>query len=109
MAQTLVLAIKDRQRLHDCSMSFLQDGDLFVPTEAQCTLGEPVSVRLDLLHEPEPIDFSGRVAWITPQGAQGHPVAGVGIRFVPPDDALRGTIDAYLAGAVASHRRTHTM
>lgn len=109
MERTLSLAIKDRQRLHDCQMSFLKDGGLFIPTETQWALGEPLSLRLDLMHEPEPILLSGRVAWITPPGAQGHPVVGVGMRFDPPNDTARAAIEAYLAGAVGSHRHTYTL
>ena len=103
------LAIRDRVLLYECYMPFVRDGGLFIPTDADCALGEEVSVSLDLLHEPEPIQIEGTVVWITPKGAQGNRVAGVGVRFDGKGDEVRSKIETCLAGAVGSDRNTHTL
>ena len=64
---------------------------------------------LELMEEPEKIPVAGRVVWVTPKGAQGNKVAGIGVQFTGDDEIARGKIETYLAGAVKSDRMTHTM
>ena len=106
--QTLNLAIKDRMTLYECYMPFVRSGGLFIPTDAELTLGEAVCIWLDFMQEPEPFRLPGKVVWITPQGAQGDRIAGVGIGF-DGDESMRRKIENCLAGAVASERHTHTL
>ena len=50
------------------------------------------------------------VFWITPAGAQGARIAGIGVQFSNQDNgAVRNKIETYLAGALKSDRQTHTM
>ena len=109
MSKPLFLAVKDRTQLYECYMPFLKDGGLFIPTDAHHALGEAVWVLLDLMHEPEPERVAGTVVWITPKGAQRNRPAGIGVRFGAEGDALRRRIETYLAGALGSQRRTHTL
>ena len=106
--QTLNLAIKDRMTLYECYMPFVRNGGLFIPTDAELTLGEAVCIGLDFMQEQEPFRLPGKVVWITPQGAQGDRIAGVGIGF-DGDASMRRKIENCLAGAVASERHTHTL
>ena len=103
------MTIRDRALLYECYMPFLKDGGLFIPTDADRELGEEVHVLLELMHEPEPMRVAGKIVWITPQGAQGSRVAGVGVRFDAGGDVVRRKIETYLAGAVGSERPTHTL
>jgi type IV pilus assembly protein PilZ len=52
---------------------------------------------------------AGKVAWITPKGAQGNRAAGVGVQFNDGDNTARSRIETHLAGALKSDRPTHTM
>ncbi len=108
MMQTLNLAIKDRMTLYECYLPFVGNGGLFIPTDAEFTLGEAVCISLDFMQEPETLRLPGTVVWITPQGAQGDRTAGVGIGF-DGDESMRRKIENCLAGAVASERHTHTL
>ncbi len=109
MSTRLSLVVRDRALLYECYMPFVQGGGLFVPTDADCELGEAVTVLLELMHEPAPLRVAGKIVWITPRGAQGNRVAGVGVRLDGQSDAVRRKIETYLAGAVGSERRTHTL
>ena len=105
----LSLTIKDKAVLYATYMPFVKNGGLFIPTTKNYQMGEEVFMLLKLMDEVEKIPVAGRVVWITPQGAQGNKVAGVGVQFTGDDDTARNKIETYLAGAVSSDRLTHTM
>ncbi|AHK15928.1 MAG: PilZ domain-containing protein [Thalassolituus sp.] len=105
----LSLTIKDKAVLYAAYMPFIRDGGLFIPTSKQYQLGDEVFMLLKLMEEPEKIPVAGRVVWVTPKGAQGNKVAGIGVQFTGDDEIARGKIETYLAGAVKSDRMTHTM
>lgn len=107
--QTLNLAIRNRMALHECYMPFVRNGGLFVPTDMDLALGEAVCIRLDFMDEPEPIRVSGKVVWITPQGATGTRTPGVGIGFDTDCESVRRKIENRLAGAADTNRPTHTL
>jgi len=90
-------------------MPFIKHGGLFIPTNKSYKLGDEVFMLLKLMEEPEKIPVAGRVVWVTPKGAQGNKVAGIGVQFTGDDEIARGKIETYLAGAVKSDRMTHTM
>jgi type IV pilus assembly protein PilZ len=90
-------------------MPFIKNGGLFIPTSKQYQLGDEVFMLLKLMDEPEKIPVAGKVVWVTPKGAQGNKVAGVGVQFNDEDDIARNKIETYLAGAIKSDRMTHTM
>jgi type IV pilus assembly protein PilZ len=54
---------------------------------------------------------AGKVVWVTPTGAQGNRTAGIGVQLAetPEGDAIRGKIEATLAGILTSDKPTHTM
>ena len=107
--QTLNLTIVDRMTLHECYMPFIANGGLFVPTDVELRLGEEVCVSLDFMREPEPLRASGKVVWITPQGAQANRAAGVGIGFDAGGASMRRRIEDRLAGAAVPEQQTHTL
>mgnify|MGYP000627780561 CR=1 FL=1 len=56
------------------------------------------------------LPVAGKVAWITPKGAQGNKIAGIGVQFSELDKgATKSKIENQLAGALKSDRPTHTM
>ena len=112
MRQSILSAvISDKSALYEAYMPFVKNGGLFIPTKKSYSLGNDVFVLLTLMDESEKIPFSGRVVWITPKGAQGNRMAGIGIQFHDDPNAkvVRNKIETYLAGALKSERPTHTM
>ncbi|RLK50367.1 type IV pilus assembly protein PilZ [Alkalispirillum mobile] len=106
----LSLSIKDKSALYAAYMPFLKNGGLFVPNSKSYQLGDEVFMLLSLMEESEKIPVVGRIAWITPKGAQGNRTAGVGVQFSDKDNgAARRKIEEHLAGSLESERPTHTM
>lgn len=107
----LSAVINDKNALYEAYMPFVKNGGLFISTKKSYTLGNEVFVLLSLMGESEKIPFAGKVVWITPKGAQGNRVAGIGVQF--SDDAggkaVRNKIETYLAGALKADRPTRTM
>lgn len=108
-ASVLSLTIKDKSALFAAYMPFLRGGGLFIPTNRSYKMGEEVFMLLTLLEENEKVPVAGKVAWITPVGAQGNRAAGVGIQFSEKEDLARTKIEAMLGGILNSDRPTHTM
>ena len=105
----LSLTIKDKAVLYSAYMPFLDNGGLFVPTNKAYSLGDEVFLLLTLMDESEKIPISGKVAWVTPRGAQGNRTEGIGVQFSEQDVSANAKIENYLAGALTSDRPTHTM
>ena len=104
------LAINDRAALYTVYMPFVENGAVFVPTIRAYELGDKVFVLLRLMNALDPMIATASVVWITPTGAQGNKVEGVGIRFDEEDGgATRTVIEEHLAGMLESERATHTM
>jgi type IV pilus assembly protein PilZ len=106
----LTLTIKDKSALYLAYMPFVQNGGLFIPTSSTYNLGDEVFMLLNLMDEDEKIPVAGRVIWMTPRGAQGKRIAGVGVQFSDQDGGgTQKKIDTYLAGALGGDKPTHTM
>ena len=85
------LKIKDAASLYNAYMPYLRHGGLFVSTAQQYSLGDEVVLLVTLAEETERLSVVGKVAWISPPGAQGN------------------RIENILAGTLTSERATHTM
>ncbi len=105
----LSLTIKDKAVLYSAYMPFLEHGGLFVPTNKPYKVGDEVFMLLNLMDEPDKIPIAGKVAWITPKGAQGNRTAGIGVQFSEEDATANSKIENHLAGSLESDRPTHTM
>ena len=106
----LSLKITDQNTLYHAYMSFLQNGGLFIPTTKIYNLGDEVFILLTLMDEPEKLPIAAQIVWITPKGAQGNQVAGIGIHFSDLDGGVvQGKIENHLAGKINSKKLTHTM
>jgi len=65
---------------------------------------------LNLMDEGDKIPVAGKVIWITPKGAQGKRMAGIGVQFSEQDNGeTQQKIGNYLAGALDGDKATHTM
>lgn len=106
----LSLTIKDKQALYAAYMPYVKGGGVFVPSNRHYKLGEEVFLLLTLVDVKEKIPVAGRVVWVTPPGAQGGRIAGIGVQFSEKDSgAARAKIENILAGTLSSDRTTHTM
>jgi type IV pilus assembly protein PilZ len=106
----LSLAIKEKNALYAAYMPFVEHGGLFIPTSRPYKMGEKVFVVLQLMDETEKLPISAKVIWVTPEGADGYRIAGVGVQFSEQDGVqVKNKIENYLAEALKSNRSTHTM
>jgi type IV pilus assembly protein PilZ len=107
----LSLAVKDKAALYHAYMPYLKNGGIFVPTGKRYFLGDEVFLLLTLPESSERLPVAGKVVWVTPIGAQGNRTAGVGVQFADTSegDAVKGKIEALLAGTLGADKPTHTM
>ncbi len=107
----LSLAIKEKSGLHSAYMPFLMHGGLFVPTTKQYKLGDEIYLILSLMDDPGKYPIAGKVAWVTPGGANNNKIQGIGVHF--PDDEsghrTKARIEEILGTALGSARATHTL
>ena len=106
----LTLTIKDKSALYLAYMPFVSNGGLFIPTTNAYKQGDEVFMLLNLMGEADKIPVAGKVIWMTPKGAQGKRMAGIGVQFSEQDNGeTQKKIDNYLAGALGGDKPTHTM
>jgi type IV pilus assembly protein PilZ len=104
----LNVAIQDKNALYSAYMPFIRNGGLFVATQKPYQLGDEVFIVLALMDEAEKLPIAGRVAWISPRGAQNNRNQGIGIQF-RDNGVVRTKIETYLAGMLQSARATDTL
>lgn len=107
----LSVTMEDVAVLHAAYMPFVTGGGVFIPTTPRHALGDEVFVLLALPGDPNRIPVAGRVVWITPEGAPGGKVPGIGVRFDDRDDVARKRIEEILAAATPdlAQRETYTL
>lgn len=107
----LSVTMDDIAVLHTAYMPFVAGGGIFIPTTPRHELGDEVFVLLGLPGDPNRIPVAGRVVWITPEGARGGKVPGIGVRFDDRDDLVRRRINEMLtaAGSELGERETYTL
>lgn len=106
----LTLNIKDKSALYMAYIPFVKNGGLFIPSEKPYRLGDEVFILLTLMDSAERIPVAGKVVWVTPRGAQGKRVQGIGVQFSAQDGGVtQKKIESHLAGMLNSDRATHTM
>ena len=107
----LSLAIKEKAALYAAYMPFLKNGGMFVPTTKPYKIGDEIYLILSLMDDPNKYPIAGKVAWITPAGANNSKAQGIGVHF--PDDAAgqraKARIEEILGAALRSARATHTL
>lgn len=106
----LSLSIKEKSALYAAYMPYIKGGGIFIPTNKPYRLGDEVFMLLSLMEDPNKLPVAGRVVWITPDGAQGNKVQGVGVQFGENESGVsaRNKIDGLLGGS-KNTRPTHTM
>ena len=106
----IAFSITDRGALYSSYMSFVQNGGVCVPTARNYELGDQVFMLLKLMDDHSIVPVSGSVVWVTPAGAQGNKVPGIGVQFAEDDNGqTKNSIEQHLAAAVQGERPTQTM
>jgi len=106
----LTLTIRDKSALYLAYMPFVRNGGLFIPTNNGYRLGDEVFMLLNVLGGDEKLPVAGKVIWLTPKGAQGKRLTGIGVQFSEQDRGqTQKRIENYLAGALSGEKATHTM
>lgn len=106
----LSLAIKEKSGLYAAYMPFLTNGGIFVPTTKPYRLGDEIYLILSLMDDASKYPVAGKVAWITPAGANQGKAQGIGVHF-PGDESgqrVKLRIQEILGNALTSTRPTHT-
>jgi len=105
------LTINSKSTLYAAYISFFKNGGFFMPTSAKFEMGEEVFLMLTLMDSPTKYMVSGRVAWITPSGAQMSQAEGIGIHFDTDENSqkARAEITRILGAVLGAARPTHTM
>lgn len=109
-SSVISIAIKDKQALYMSYMPYVKDGGLFVPTKKDYDLGDELFLLVKVIDEPDQLQISGRVVWISPPGALGNRPRGVGVQFTG-DTARKAAslIENRLGATISLTRSTHTM
>ena len=107
----LSLPIKEKAALYAAYMPFLTNGGIFVPTSKPYRIGEEIYLILTLLDDVTKYPIAGKIAWITPAGANNNKAQGIGVHFSGDESGLRvkQRIEELLGAAVGSSRATHTL
>jgi type IV pilus assembly protein PilZ len=102
--------IKDVSELHKLYMPFVENGGIFVKSNNKYTLGDEVFLLLSLMDE-ERFPVTGKVIWVTPQGAGGLKHPGIGVQFADNSEMMqiRTKIETILAPFKGDNIPTETM
>lgn len=107
----LSLPIKEKAALYAAYMPFLANGGIFVPTNKSYKLGDEIYLILTLMDDPTKYPIAGKIAWITPAGANNNKAQGIGVHFSSDESGQRVKlrIEELLGAALRSSRATHTL
>ncbi len=107
----LSLPIKEKAALYAAYMPFLLNGGIFVPTLKQYKIGDEIYLILTLMDDPTKYPIAGKIAWITPAGANNNKAQGIGVHFSGDESGMRvrQRIEELLGAAIGSSRATHTL
>ncbi|MDB5761108.1 MAG: pilus assembly protein PilZ [Herminiimonas sp.] len=107
----LSLSIKEKAALYAAYMPFLVNGGIFVPTNKAYKVADEIYLILSLMEDGSKYPIAGKVAWVTPAGANNNKAQGIGVHF-PGDESgqrVKQRIEEILGAAIGSSRATHTL
>jgi len=107
----LSLPIKEKAALYAAYMPFLANGGIFVPTNKSYKVGDDIYLILTLMDDPTKYPIAGKIAWVTPAGANNSKAQGIGVHFSADESGQRvkNRIEELLGAALRSSRATHTL
>jgi type IV pilus assembly protein PilZ len=107
----LSLPIKEKAALYAAYMPFLTNGGIFVPTNKPYKVGDEIYLILTLMDDPTKYPIAGKIAWVTPTGANNNKAQGIGVHFSADEGGQRVKlrIEELLGAVLRSSRATHTL
>jgi type IV pilus assembly protein PilZ len=107
----LSLNIREPAALQAAYMPQLRQGGLFIPTNRQYRLGDDVVMLIGLPDDPARLPVTGKVVWVTPEGALGKKVQGIGVQFAGDEagQSAKRKIEMMLARMDDGDKPTHTI
>lgn len=107
----LSLPIKEKAALYAAYMPFLTNGGIFVATSKPYRVGDEIYLILTLMDDATKYPIAGKIAWITPAGANNNKAQGIGVHFSGDESGARVKlrIEELLGAAIGSSRATHTL
>lgn len=107
----LSLAIKEKAALYAAYMPFLKNGGIFIPTNKSYKIADEIYLILSLMEDSSKYPVAGKVAWVTPAGANNNKAQGIGVHFPEDESGQRVNlrIQELLGAAIGSSRATHTL
>lgn len=78
--------IKDKNELASSCMPFIKGGAIFIKSTQPYHLNDMVKISIQIEGEPVTINFTGKIAWITPKHEQSQLPEGIGVQF-PEEEA----------------------
>jgi type IV pilus assembly protein PilZ len=107
----LSLPIKEKAALYAAYMPFLTNGGIFVPTNKSYKVGDEIYLILTLMDDPTKYPIAGKIAWVTPAGANNNKAQGIGVHFSADESGQRVKlrIEELLGAVLRSSRATHTL
>jgi len=108
--QQITCSFTSKDLLYWAYMPFVIGGGLFIRTEKTYVLGALVNLTIKLMNEYDHYSVDAKVVWITPKGAQGNKMPGVGLQFLSENrSCLCNKIETYLAEMLKSQQVTDTI
>lgn len=107
--EEIALDFIDVKELNRAYMPFLKQGGLFVRTARSYKMGQSLALSVTLPDALEAIPVSGKVAWMTPAGAQNNSPAGVGLAFIDDKHQLGAKIEKLIGELQNSPESTYTL
>ncbi|HEY1058713.1 MAG TPA: PilZ domain-containing protein [Limnobacter sp.] len=107
----LSLNLTDKGHVAQVYMPFIKGGGVFVETDKDYNLGDPVFVLLTVGDEGRRFPINGKVVWICGPNARGDKPQGIGIQF-PKDDSgesARLAIEQMVGKMMHSVKKTSTL
>ena len=107
--QELLVDIDNLDELYRSYMPYLKTGGLFVRTNMHYEMGHSLALKVTLPDALEDDVVTGKVTWITPQGAPSSNPPGIGISFIDDKTNLNTKIEKLLGTMLNSGNPTYTM
>ena len=107
----LSLALLDGSTASNLYMPFVKGGGVFVETDKDYNLGDPVFVLLTVGDDSKKFPINGKVVWVCGANARGDKPQGIGIQF-PKDDSGEGAklaIEQMIGKMQSSMKKTATL
>ncbi|HEX4842222.1 MAG TPA: PilZ domain-containing protein [Limnobacter sp.] len=107
----LSLSLIDKTTTANLYMPFVKGGGVFVESDKQYALGDPVFVLLTVGEEAKKYPINGKVVWVCGPNARGDKPQGIGVQF-PKDDSgesARVAIEQMIGKMRNSMKKTATL